>query len=115
MIRGTLPLQALRFLFYAAMALCGSSVFKIRSNAACNAQGVILLLPKPRENGLLNDFVGARICQDPLQPITDLDTHPAFVRGDNQENTVVLSGLANAPVPPQSDAVFFDGASLQAV
>src|SRR5690606_16763711 len=75
--------------------------------AAGDARCKIFLLECWRDDWVDNDR-RLRIGQSALQTVAHFDADLALIRGDNQQRTVVLSLLANAPVATQLVAELLD-------
>jgi len=68
---------------------------------------------EPRNDRVLDDHPRQRVGQDSLEAIPDLDSHFALVRSDDEQRTVVLALLADAPRPTKLIAEILDRRALQ--
>ena len=66
-----------------------------------------------RHHGVLDDQLGVQVGQRAFEPVADLDAHLAVVLGDQQQDAVVLAGLAEPPGAEQPVGVGLDRLAVE--
>lgn len=92
---------------------CFSAEDRKNSLRAVNNALFHMARAKIRHNNLIDDLAGGRIGKHRFQPVSNLDADLVFMRGDYQQNAVVLTLLPDMPVSAQLIAVVIDAVAVQ--
>src|SRR5262249_57228512 len=66
-----------------------------------------------RDDGFLYDELRYRVGKRAFQAVTNLDTHLAFVRRDDEQRTGIFLFLSDLPVAPELVTVVLDRSALK--